>query len=217
MSLADVFRYYPGHTSDELPPTAPWRSDYWLWATQGHLLVAVADEASPADPVPEKFQKGTHYIVAALDHPVRVPLSALRNFVGPVEPPNRPCDTCEGTGRSAVYDTVKCQHCGQYTAQECDDCGGDGIGGLPVRYGRICGVPLNLSLLAFGLAQVPPCEIVALGTVRPIKETDKEHHPLAVQGDGWRVVLMGMKNVAEDVPTFAVEPAGAAAREGGTK
>lgn len=64
----------------------------------------------------------------------------------------------------------------------------------------MAGVPVNLVLLAFGLSQVPDDETVVIGELQALGKPSAV--ALAVIGDNWRVVLMGCRDVAADVPSF---------------
>ena len=203
MSLVDVFAYH-GVYDAETRPVRPWRLGSWRWATQGHVLVALADDGSEADETPEAKRKALRYLDDAPLGSCQIELAALRAFVGQAPPVDVPCDECEGTGRSNSGEVVECEHCGKDTRMPCDFCGGAGLADVEVRAGLVIGVPINRVLLAFGLSQVPADLTVTIGTL-PTLSTDGGL-AVVVVGDGWRVVLMRLLDKGQEMPAFDPAP-----------
>lgn len=206
MPLVDVFRYY-----SDREPTAekPFRLNGWVWATNGHVLVALRDDGQEAVEAPERYVRAGHYLTDAPAVPLAVSLKALRSFAGKVLPAHVDCDGCEGTGRDEHSESIECEHCGRWTRPPCTDCGGDGEEPIEIRHGRVADVPVNLVLLAFGLSLVPDDDTVTLGGIPslPAKSSaavakDSAAVALAVLGDGWRVVVMSRRDESLTVPTF---------------
>jgi hypothetical protein len=205
VNLSDVFAYYP---STEPYASKPWRFGQWLVATQGHLLVAVADDGRDADSIPDRFKKAEHYLTASLQDAVAVPFAELRKFAGVVCPAFVECEECEGSGRG-YGDEFACEHCGKDTRPPCHSCGGDGRQGIVRKFGKVAGVAVNRTLLAFGLSVVPERLNVSVGPIVALRTTQPATSALAVVADGWRVVLMPCLDVPADAPTFC-EPSGVA-------
>lgn len=197
MPLKDVFDYF-GSMHFETPQHKPWRCGAWLWATNGHLLVALRDDGSDADPTPENKMKAVHYLEDKPADLTRVAMADLRVMAGVIQSHGEPCDECGGSGRQSFGEEISCEHCGQSTRPECHVCGGDGRAGLEIRYVRVAGVPVNVVLLAYGLSIVPQDQYVEIGNV----VASGEHKALVVVGTGWRVVLMCCKGLTESIPYF---------------
>jgi len=197
--LASVFRYYPARW---IKAERPWRMGEWLWATQGHLLVAIADDGSDADETPENMRKADRYVtVPSADVLNPVSLSELRKFAGSVIPEKVPCERCFGSGRSDFDgDEATCEHCGLATRAYCTECGGDGHRAMVRRYGKVNGVPVDLALLAFGLSIVPQDEAGSISFL--VSVADEKQSAVAVTGEGWRVVLMRLSKGRDGDPEF---------------
>lgn len=198
MELHDVFKYHSGGLLSTTPDDQPWRLDGWVFATNGHVLVALTDDGRTACEPPEKVKAARKYLVPEPEHSCRVSLAALRKFTGKAQGAVIECDDCGGSGRSDWADSVTCEHCGQATRRECSACGGDGKGSLKIRYAHVVEVPVNLSLLAYGL-QFAPTEDSDV-TVGQFKDATAK--ALAVCGEGWRVVLMCLRDAPQDAPRF---------------
>lgn len=204
MALTDVFTYYGTLSWDGVPIITPWRTDGWLWATQGHFLVALQDDGSEGIDAPEKYRGGAFYFSATPTQAETVLLDVLSAFVGPVTPSDVSCVECNGYGRDHFGDSHECEHCGKETFPACLACGGDGKAALPVRDVRIAGVPVNAVLLAFALSQVPVCADVTIGSVPSIRgNAASDYEALAVIGATWRIVLMGCRDVDGSVPSLS--------------
>lgn len=208
LRLPDVFRYHAGFADGVEPPTKPWRLGSWLWATQGHIVVAFQDDGSDADPTPEPRLKAQRYLEETPATLVPVEWRALRDFAGAAAPLHAPCLECDGDGYDNTEDLMKCEHCEKLTRRECSECGGTGLDGLPIRHARIGTVPINCALLAWALSCVPACETVQVGAIAATTTnralTDMPF-ALLVVGPAWRVVVMCIREPGHNsVPTFAL-------------
>jgi hypothetical protein len=203
--LADVFRF---QSALDDPPSRPWRLGRWVWATNGHILVAFLDDGRDADPTPESKLKGRKYLDETPTDLALVSLAALRVFVGVVTPPGE-CDECDGTGYDDAADSIRCEQCGYYTRRECDECGGDGRAGVEPRLGRIAGAPINLELLAYALTYVPADETVQVGTIQSLSPPHTPAAPaLLVIGATWRIAVMSLRNPEGNIAVFSIERPG---------
>jgi hypothetical protein len=200
MKLIELFTYYSAMDFDPAP-SLPWRAGPWCWATNGHVLVGVRDVAAPAEQAPAKYQKAQLYLEPTLTDATTISLRALKEFAGKVTPALVECQDCLGSGRQ-YGDEFECEHCGQSTRTPCRCCGGDGESGIDVRYGRILGETLNLTLLAFGLSLVGDVDIVQIGRV-DIVANKTPYKPICVMADDWRVAVMCCRDVhPKDMPVF---------------
>ncbi len=200
--LTDIFRY---HARLDDPPSRPWRLGGWIWATDGHFLVAFQqdDDTQETDPTPEGKQKARRYLEETPADLITVSLTALRAFVGATSSPPTACDECDGTGYQDASE-VRCEHCGLFTRVKCDRCDGDGMGAVPMREGRIAGVPLDLELLAYALTFIaPPDVLVHLGSIMSLSTApNRPHVALVIIGPAWRIVVMSILEPTHDVRTF---------------
>lgn len=198
--LSEIFSY---HSSMFEPvSTRPWKLGPWLWATNGHLLVALSDDGTPSIETPGERIKGRRYIEETPEGLTPIRLADLRAFAGPIAPATTKCDSCGGSGYNDG-EFVKCEHCGVSTRIECGFCGGDGNGTFPTRYARVAGVPLNLVLLAYALSFVPNDDDANVGTfgfTGDIK--NREFKALGVVAPTWRVVVMGIREPLNNVAEF---------------
>lgn len=198
--LTEIFHY---HSTMADPPARPWRLGPWVWATQGHFLVAFQDETRDADPTPQSKERARRYLEETPTDLTTVSLAALRAFVGPATE-RAQCDECDGTGVQRLSPEVMCEHCGRPTRLPCEECGGDGDGGPPMREARIAGVPLNLELLAYALTCLLSDDVlVHLGAV-PSLSTSTPGPALLIVGPYWRVAVMSIHEPATAVPVFPV-------------
>lgn len=182
----------------ETVPTRPWRLGPWVWASNGHVLVALRDEGLDADVTPESRVKAARYLEETPTKLQAVSLPSLRGFAGVAPSPNDPCEQCHGSGFSDYSDAVVCEHCSQETRLPCEECGGGGGERLCIRYGRVAGVPVNLALLAYALTQVPHSDVAEIGSI----PASGSHLVLMVLGVDWRIALMCCSDVALDAPSF---------------
>jgi hypothetical protein len=196
--LATVFDYFATPIVEPVP-VRPWLLNVngvaWLFATEGHFLVAVKGDVG--DPTPEKFRKASRYIADPLVDRREVSFCALKDFAGKPTPLDVKCDGCGGSGRSENHDLVKCEHCGCDTRQECYQCGGDGKGSL--ARSRRCvvveGVPFNPAYLAYALTLVEPRDAVTVGRIQnPSKPDDSgPWNAFIVDGGDWRIAIMSIR------------------------
>lgn len=199
MDLTGIFSYDGGLFSIEAPKTA-WRLAPWIFATNGRVLVGLTDDGRDAEEAPKKMQAARRYLDDAPESEIAVSLSSLRAFAGQLPAADASCERCGGDGFDDAGETVKCEHCGDFTRHECPSCGGDGRQSQPRRYGRIRGVPLNRVLLAAGLSCVPDQSTVKIG--RFYSPAGSDTTALCVTGDGWRVVVMCVRDIGDSAPQF---------------
>lgn len=206
--LVNVFQYQSSYSE---PPQRPWKLGPWAWATQGHFLVAVQDDAIETDPTPEPKRKAWRYLHDVPADVRTVSLPALRAFAGPVDQPAA-CDDCHGTAYQVFGDEITCEHCGLMTRLPCAECDGDGLAGVSIRHARIAGVPLNLALLSYALTCVPEDVECQIGSIEGFAKSSGDGHALLVIGRTWRIAVMCVRGeaVAAAVPAFpSVVPADA--------
>ncbi len=194
--LVEVFTYH----QDAEAHTRPWKLGAWLWATEGHFVVALADDGTAADPTPENRLKGRRYLEEKPDDLAPVSVRALRAFAGAADAPNAKCASCDGDGYDDSGEFVKCEHCHESTRLECQDCGGDGLAGLSYRLGGVAGVPLNLTLLAYALTFVPDDEAAAIGSMEVVSR-GLVSRALIVMAPTWRVVVMSVTEPMSAMPS----------------
>lgn len=203
--LTDVFAYCSSFEFADEIPTKPWRLGKYLWATNGFMVVALADDGRPADDTPERRRNGEYYLTSLPQDGVEVSLEAFRRFVGPVEQADE-CEVCCGSGRDDC-ESFPCQHCGQQTSPECRRCGGDGLDAFTVRHARIVGVEVNLQLVAFVLSFLPAStEMIIVGRLTTVKANLAGDQCLLVVAAGYRAIVMQLRNgsVPTDAPTFPI-------------
>lgn len=206
--LTEVFHYFPSMPQRyETATKRPWRNHPVVWATSGHLLVALVDDGHEADATParvpekyvERLLRGDPEIVAT------VRFDALAEFAGDFQPTDEECEECDGTGRDQSAESITCQHCDRDTYPECKACGGDGKPCLEERQALIAGILINLNLVAFGLACVPASQTVEIG--RLVGGTP--NYPcLSIVGPTWRIVVAAMQTARGMVPEFKPLPKG---------
>lgn len=206
--LTDVFNYFPA-----LPPgygadtKRPWRNHSFVWATSGHVLVALADDGREADAAPARVPQNyiERFLCGFPEAVTETRLDALVEFAGDAQPTDEECEACDGTGRDQSGESITCQHCERETYPECDECGGDGKPCLEERQALIAGVLVNLNLVAFGLSCVPSSETVQIGK---LAGGPPNFPNLAIVAPGWRVVVASMAKAIGIVPEFRALPKG---------
>lgn len=203
------------------PATFELHGASWTVATEGHVLVAIREEAPSGFPPAPAEQRPViaQFLTTPLAGGTPADLAALRTWCGePQWPGEDPCPQCHGAGtvtcpacdgehhRACTCSTcgdeheADCQEChnGQADCRACDGTGRHG-GTLPVRPGRIGPALINRELLARGLAHLPG-EIATVAV--PVPDA-----PLYVDGAGWRVVLMPMRDsFIRDAPEWPLAP-----------
>lgn len=181
----------------EPAPTKPWAlmvdGASWLFATEGHLLVAVKGDVADGEPTPDKFQKASRYLSEPLELPRSIPFKALAKFAGKPTPADVKCAACDGDGRDSGSDNeVECEHCGRSTRPECGECGGSGTGYLPRLYASIVdGAPFNKPFLAYALSLVPSRDTVTVGRLQA--GAGGSGTALLVDGGDWRIAVMSVR------------------------
>ena len=202
-SLAGLADYMRSYYTEGIG-AAPWRCGDWLVSTNGWAAVAVpSPRMGQADTLPEKLLKVNDWLInGELEYPVSCRFEDLAKRAGAVPVvEDAPCGDCGGSGRDDGEETT-CEHCHHSTRMECDHCGGEGVitPMLPQQPVRICGLVLDMTVLAYPLALVTPCESVQIG---PIK--GHEGKMLGIFADGWRIAVVAMASwAAKDAPTWEV-------------
>ena len=174
-------------------------------ASDGAMLIMADGGDFPPNPR-APTDDGMASLLKGLDGPrATVRLDDLRQWAGLT---SEPCKECGGKR------VVKCSTCrgrGQHECRTCDaehDCGHcDGTGKVecdctpPIRPGRIG---------TFGVDRRRVACVVAHATDTTV-EVLLADNQLGIFGAGWMALVMGLRDVAADVPTFALDGDGCAA------
>lgn len=118
-----------------------------------------------------------------------------------------PCGTCGGEKR--YEHDCGCEHCYREWddctdcedgTDECFDCDGTGVVAMPPVPGRICGAPIDRRLV-YRVVRDAPGETVRIGS-------GDELDPIAFIGDGWRALVMPVRESVEfgADQAFAAQP-----------
>lgn len=191
--------------------------DGWTGASDGHVLVLLSRVVPGIEGEPFTGMVKTMREFMALEaNGVTVSLQELRQWMkgGEVLPK---CSACDGSGYQGDCDRCDgagdigcvCQECDDEHEYECRSCKGigkiacdaDGCGGPPKsadkvrRYGTVLGVAVNRDVLAAGMGDLLPGDTARV-QVSPIKRLDggEDQGHLALYGDGWRVLVMGVRH-----------------------
>ena len=168
-------------------------------AIDGYMMVMADGGDFPPDPKAPN-DEGMAKILDGLNGTrVTVRLDDLRQWAGPT---SEPCNKCGGKR------VIKCSTCrgwGQHECMTCDaehDCGHcDGTGKVecdctpPVRPGRIGTLGIDRRRVACVVAHATDV------TVEVLLDGDR----LAIFGAGWMALVMSLRDVADDAPTFALD------------
>jgi hypothetical protein len=180
--------------TDDFPPCSVVLGDQAFDVQcNGHAMIARAvPVASHAAPEQKRRRDGyLKWCARPTPNPVRVALAELLNILGePNVPVKEECDDCFGSGFHSNRDgDCTCANC------RCDRCDGAGkwLSMPPVRQVFLAGVLLNANLVAIALAALGPDDAADVEIWPNIGEMCVQ-----VQGEGWRVAVMGMNSLMSD-------------------
>lgn len=197
MNTLEILRQFCATENEEREHLRhPMRHDGYLYATNGHIAVRVADDrAVDAAPVPELMLEKMLPAFAAIPGSLGVPIPEL--------PEPEACIRCGGTGHLHRRECPECRGDGTFRHgrhdYECAECDGDGYLRFGAPAGEICPrcdgrgeEPYNATLV--GDALIDPRYLRLLQTLpQPVLYPNGPKKPLMCRFDGGVALVMPMR------------------------
>lgn len=194
----------------ETPRSVDVNGHQFAIVTNGHALLAIPGMAAvPADTEPHVPHSAIAHMAGMLfdayPHTSVVSLADVVDWIGSPRPCEEcggtgkvPCDGCKGTG--TTEHECSCEYCQWRGLEECFACDGEKtIGCVCLAEEEQCiffGQPFDKRVLRYAVPRT--------GESVAVDWSEDWSNPVRVRGDGWTLIVMGIRQAKDDAPEFPV-------------